>query len=169
MEISADELLKKIQELEVGHAQLKQEMSRLRPVDDGGVRRSDRARSQSVSPQRMMPPLQRPKGGGLEGAAPAWGRVSGSFGHPSRMHRESRSTIRSGDSAVNIGLSERQCLNILQSMGQSVHIFDPECRIIYWLAIILHSSLMLFLLFVHKHAFLGSFLYPLTISFVQYV
>ncbi|XP_074576610.1 uncharacterized protein LOC141833126 isoform X2 [Curcuma longa] len=132
MEISADELLKKIQELEVGHAQLKQEMSRLRPVDDGGVRRSDRARSQSVSPQRMMPPLQRPKGGGLEGAAPAWGRVSGSFGHPSRMHRESRSTIRSGDSAVNIDLSERQCLNILQSMGQSVHIFDPECRIIYW-------------------------------------
>ncbi|XP_042471985.1 probable serine/threonine-protein kinase DDB_G0282963 [Zingiber officinale] len=132
MEISADELLKKIQELEVGHAQLKQEMSKLRPVDDGGARRSDRARSQSVSPQRMTPPLPRPKSGGLEGAASAWGRVSGSFGHPSMMHRESRSMIRSGDSAVNIGLSERQCLNILESMGQSVHIFDPECRIIYW-------------------------------------
>ncbi|XP_042437186.1 probable serine/threonine-protein kinase DDB_G0282963 [Zingiber officinale] len=132
MEISADELLKKIQELEVGHAQLKQEMSRLRPADDGGARRSDRARSQSVSPQRMTPPLPRPKSGGLEGAASACGRVSGSFGHPSRMHRERRSMIRAGDSAVNIGLSERQCLNILESMGQSVHIFDPECRIIYW-------------------------------------
>lgn len=152
----------------MGHAQLKQEMSRLRPVDDGGVRRSDHARSQSVSPQRMAPPLPRQKSEGLEGAAPARGRVSGSFGHPSRMHRENQSMIRSGDSAANIGLSERQCLNILQTMGQSVHIFDPECRIIYWLAL-LHSSLMLFLLFVHNHAFFGSFLYPLTISFVQYV
>ncbi|WOL03259.1 3-phosphoinositide-dependent protein kinase B-like [Canna indica] len=133
MEIPAEELLKKIQELEVGHARLKQEMSKLMPVDGGGgVRRSDRGRSHSVSPQRSMAPPRRRKSGGLDGASPAWGRGSSSFGHYSRLQRESRERSVSANGATGIGLSERQYLNILQSMGQSVHIFDLEGRILYW-------------------------------------
>jgi hypothetical protein len=36
----------------------------------------------------------------------------------------------SGPSAVKF--TDKQYLNILQSMGQSVHIFDVSGRIIYW-------------------------------------
>ncbi|XP_004295075.1 PREDICTED: uncharacterized protein LOC101306026 [Fragaria vesca subsp. vesca] len=31
-----------------------------------------------------------------------------------------------------LNFSDRQCLNILQSIGQAVYIFDLDCRIIYW-------------------------------------
>ena len=53
MESSGEELLKKIRQLEVGQAQLKQEMSKfaLPPTGGGGERR----RSQSVSPSRGAP------------------------------------------------------------------------------------------------------------------
>ncbi|OIS96439.1 hypothetical protein A4A49_36467 [Nicotiana attenuata] len=47
----AEELLKKIQELEAGHAQLKQEMSKLTISDD---HRSRRQRSHSISPQQLL-------------------------------------------------------------------------------------------------------------------
>ncbi|KAK1285375.1 hypothetical protein QJS10_CPA06g02387 [Acorus calamus] len=57
METQADELMKKIEELQVGHARLKQQVSKLLPSDGGGGhgggdRRSDirQQRSQSVSP-----------------------------------------------------------------------------------------------------------------------
>ncbi|THU62651.1 hypothetical protein C4D60_Mb01t07330 [Musa balbisiana] len=132
MEVPADELLKKIQELEAGHARLKQEMSKLVPADGPGAGRSECGRSHSVSPQRTTAPLQRRRSGGLEGAAPARGKVSGSFSHSSRLQLESQGTSSSTDGAAGLGLSERQYLKILQSMGQSVHIFDLEGRIIYW-------------------------------------
>lgn len=102
------------------------------PADEGGARRSDRGRSHSVSPQRTAPPPQRRNSGGLDGAPSSWRRGSSSFGHSSRLQRESRGATGSADRAAGIGLSERQSLNILQSMGQSVHIFDLEGRIIYW-------------------------------------
>ncbi|CAL9096296.1 unnamed protein product [Musa textilis] len=132
METPAEELLKKIQELEAGQARLKLEMSKLMPADEGGARRSDRGRSHSVSPQRTAPPPQRRNSGGLDGAPSSWGRGSSSFGHSSRLQRESRGATCSADGAAGVGLSERQYLNILQSMGQSVHIFDLEGRVIYW-------------------------------------
>ncbi|WOL16428.1 serine/threonine-protein kinase STY46 [Canna indica] len=130
----SEELLKKIQDLEVGHARLQHEMSKLMPADGGGSsRRSDRGRSHSVSPQRRVPPPpQRKNSGGIDGAAPAWGRGSSSFGHSSRLQRESRDPSSSADGSTGFGLSERHFLNVLQSMGQSVHIFDLEGRIIYW-------------------------------------
>nr|KYP57880.1 Serine/threonine-protein kinase CTR1 [Cajanus cajan] len=100
-----DELMKKIQELEEGHAHLKQEMSKLKLSD---ARHGHRQRSHSVSPQRSSRGGDAQfHGGGGGGAAP-----------------------RCGPSAVNF--TERQYLNILQSMGQSVHILDLNCRIIYW-------------------------------------
>ncbi|XP_042402003.1 RGS domain-containing serine/threonine-protein kinase A-like isoform X1 [Zingiber officinale] len=121
MEPSAEVLLKKIRELEASHARLKQDMSRLMPAD-GGARRAD-CGSHSVSPRRTN------SGGGVEGSAAAWARGSSS----SRLQRESRGPTDSpGGSPAGIRLSEGQCLNILQSLAQSVHIFDLEGRIIYW-------------------------------------
>ncbi|XP_042472802.1 RGS domain-containing serine/threonine-protein kinase A-like [Zingiber officinale] len=133
MEIPAEELLKKIQELEAGHAHLKQEMSKL-ALAEGGVRRSDRGRSHSVSPQRTVPPPRRRNSGiGIEGSAAGWARGSSSFGNSSRLQRESRGpSCSTGGGPAGVRLSERQYLNILQSMGQSVHIFDLQGRIIYW-------------------------------------
>ncbi|THU56962.1 hypothetical protein C4D60_Mb11t22730 [Musa balbisiana] len=124
METPAEELLKKIKELEAGHARLKQEMSKLMHVNDGGARRLNRGRSHSVSPQRTVTSPQRRNSGRFEG--------SRFFGHSSSLQRESPGASSSADGAAGIGLSERQYLNILQSMGQSVHIFDLDGRIIYW-------------------------------------
>ncbi|KAK4354948.1 hypothetical protein RND71_027142 [Anisodus tanguticus] len=84
----AEELLKKIQKLEAGHAQLKHEMFKLTISDD---HRSERQRSHSISPQKLP-------------------RIGG------------------GPAAVKF--TDRHYLNILQSMGQAVHVVNY--RIIYW-------------------------------------
>lgn len=148
----AEELLKKIQVLEAGHANLKQEMSKLRHSEDV---KSEHQRAHSVSPQRSRfssVPRRRVGGGAAGGGgggggldASAWKRGSTSFRHSSPLQRESRSNdpptggsftggggggSGSGPSAVNF--TDRQYLNILQSIGQSVHIFDLDGHIIYW-------------------------------------
>ncbi|KAK3140006.1 hypothetical protein QOZ80_5AG0393980 [Eleusine coracana subsp. coracana] len=135
MESSGEELLKKIRELEVGQAQLKQEMSKLMP--SAGERR----RSQSVSPRRGVPvpppppakakPPTRRLSGGFEGGPRAWSRGSASFSHSSPLQREGRAT-GAGDAGTSSALPERQYSRVLQSLGQSVHILDLDGRIIYW-------------------------------------
>lgn len=135
MESSGEELLKKIRELEVGQAQLKQEMSKLMP--SAGERR----RSQSVSPRRGVPvpppppaktkPPGRRLSGGFEGGPRAWSRGSASFPHSSPLQREGRAT-GAGDAGTSSALPERQYSRVLQSLGQSVHILDLDGRIIYW-------------------------------------
>lgn len=143
----AEELLKKIQELELGHAHLKQEMSKLITSSTAEIMAADRQhrqRSHSISPQRV--PRWR-TGGGDGNAVAAWKKGSVSFRHSSPLQRESHSSdpwsggggsrarggggVGHGPAAVK--LTDKQYLNILQSMGQSVHIFDLNCRIIYWL------------------------------------
>ncbi|KAJ1380586.1 Serine-threonine/tyrosine-protein kinase, catalytic domain [Sesbania bispinosa] len=94
-----EELLKKIERLEVGHAHLRQEMSKLKL--------SQRRRSHSVSPQRSR-----------------LGAASCNKGPSSPLQRESRSNHENQNGG--------KYLNILQSMGHSVHILDLQCRIIYW-------------------------------------
>jgi hypothetical protein len=138
MHSSGEELLKKIRELEVGQAQLKQEMSKLIP--GAGERR----RSQSVSPRRgvPVPPPPPAKGkagapgrrlsGGFEGGQRAWARGSASFPHSSPLQREGRA-MGAGDASTSARLPERQYSRVLQSLGQSVHILDLDGRIIYWL------------------------------------
>ncbi|KAL3648566.1 hypothetical protein CASFOL_004969 [Castilleja foliolosa] len=122
----AEELLKKIHELELGHAHLKQEMSKLMissTAEMVAADRQQRQRSQSISPQRA--PRWRAD-------VVAWKKGSMSFRHASPLQRESRD---SGGWRGGIGgfkFTDKQYLNILQSMGQSVHIFDLNCRIIYW-------------------------------------
>lgn len=138
----AEELLKKIQELEVGHARLKQEMSKLTNSGSEDVK-SDQSnqRSHSVSPRRNRLPAYRRRGGGaggLEGSA--WARRSTSFRYSSPLQRENRNrdpsnvggsgSEDSGPSAVKF--TDKQYSNNLQSMGQSVYIFDTNGRIFYW-------------------------------------
>ncbi|KAK0608377.1 hypothetical protein LWI29_029868 [Acer saccharum] len=170
-----EELLRKIQELEAGHAHLKHEMSKLQlsnttdpksPDNDEDVvdinssnngsttthhyhhHHHHQQRSHSVSPRRprLSTAASRRKGGGGSGLEPAtvWkSSNSASFRHSSPLQRESRGGggdsggrgggFGGGDrgpSAVNF--TDKQYLNILQSMGQSVHIFDLSGRIIYW-------------------------------------
>ncbi|KAG8093113.1 hypothetical protein GUJ93_ZPchr0012g20790 [Zizania palustris] len=131
MEASGEALLKKIQELEVGQAQLKQEMSKLVPPAGGGCGSSaERRRSQSVSPRRGKPPHPssspslspaRRLSGGLEGGTRAWAR-----GCASPLQREGR------PAALGARLTEKQYPSVLQSLGHSVHILDLDGRIIYW-------------------------------------
>ncbi|KAJ0980584.1 hypothetical protein J5N97_008839 [Dioscorea zingiberensis] len=127
-----EELLKKIQELEAGQAKLKQDVLSLMPGAE--ARRAERPRSHSVSPQRTAGQTPR-KTSWFEGSGRmGWRRGSSSFGPSSRLQKESReSSSREADAAPpGIDFSSRQYLNILQSLGQSVHIFDLDWRIIYW-------------------------------------
>ncbi|XVE82277.1 hypothetical protein DITRI_Ditri15bG0135300 [Diplodiscus trichospermus] len=141
----AEELLRKIQELEAGHAHLQQEMSKLKLSGGESKADSTRQRSHSTSPQRPRFPGN--ASAAATATAAAWKKGSGSFRHSSPLQRESRSTdtVNGGGSrrggapgkTGNIGpaavsFTDSQYLNILQSMGQSVHIFDLSGRIIYW-------------------------------------
>ncbi|KAL8153670.1 hypothetical protein V2J09_011430 [Rumex salicifolius] len=112
----AEELLRKIQELETGHAHLREEMSRLMLAgnqiseNNAAAAVAARQRSHSVSPQRSRLPSAGPgrrrhgNGGGRIGSsggsgssvgldsAASWKRGSSSFNHSSSpLQRESRS------------------------------------------------------------------------------
>ncbi|CAN6853801.1 unnamed protein product [Brassica oleracea] len=124
----AEELLKKIRELEESQEHLKREMSRLK-VSAAEVKQQQQQRSHSVSPQR------RRNSGGEGGAAPRW-RKSGtaSFRHASPLRKESRGGGggEEGRSGGGGKFTEKQYLNILQSMAQAVHVFDLNGQIIFW-------------------------------------
>ncbi|XP_073027905.1 uncharacterized protein [Primulina eburnea] len=134
---AAEELLKKIHELELGHAHLKQEMSMLitssaAEIMAAGYRQKHRA--QSVSPQRTP---RRRAGGGDGSLMATWKKGSASFRHASPLQRENKEAWSGGGGGCGGGpaavkFTDKQYLNILQSMGQSVHIFDLNWRITYW-------------------------------------
>ena len=139
----AEELLRKIEKLEAGHAHLKQEMSQLKlsGASEATAEHGHRQRSHSISPQRsrLEGPRRRVTGGRGFGGPAAGKKGSYSFKQSSPLQRESRDEDPQnggegggvgGPSAVNF--TDRQYLNILQSMGQSVHILDLNGRIIYW-------------------------------------
>ncbi|KAL2488432.1 PAS domain-containing protein tyrosine kinase family protein [Forsythia ovata] len=88
----AEELLKKIQQLKIGHAHLKQEMSKLTTSSTstapGAADHRRRQRSHSVSPQRA--PARRSGGGDGSVVAP-WKRGLASFQQSSPLQRESNS------------------------------------------------------------------------------
>lgn len=119
----AEELLKKILELEESQEHLKQEMSRLK------VSTEVRQRSHSVSPHR---PARRNIGDGAQ-----LRRKSGaaSFRNASPLRKESRfqgsMNLRGGGASAG-EFTDKQYLNILQSMAQTVHAYDLNMRIIFW-------------------------------------
>lgn len=131
----AEELLKKIRELELGHAHLKEEMSKL-IFSSIAVDPYHRQSSQSFSPRRT------PAGGGDGSRRSAWKKDSASFQHASPLQRENkdaqsgrRDAVGSGEGggSAAVKFTDKQCLNIMRSMEQAVHIIDMNCRIIYWL------------------------------------
>lgn len=101
---------KKIQELEEGHAFMKQEMSKLK-LSDGRQQQQHRQRSHSVSPQRSR--------------LGSWNKGSCSFKHSSPLRKETRASAL-------VNFTEKHCLSILHSLGHSLHILDLNSRIIYW-------------------------------------
>lgn len=145
--------MRKIQELEAGHAHLKQEVSRLRRSSNAnGENDNDKSsvndttsatitnntthyhhhhqRSHSVSPRRPRLGTVASRRKQLEPATVWKSSNSASFRHASPLQRESRGGENRGPSTINF--TDRQYLNILQSMGQSVHIYDLKGQIIYW-------------------------------------
>ncbi|CAH8388002.1 unnamed protein product [Eruca vesicaria subsp. sativa] len=110
----AEELLKKIRELEESQEHLKREMSRLKVSAAAEV---NKQRSHSTSPQRRRNSVG-------EGGGTSW-RKSGtaSFRHASPLRKEGRSVGK---------FTDKQYLNILQSMAQAVHVFDLNGQIIFW-------------------------------------
>lgn len=118
-----NELLKKLLELEQSHEHLKQEMSRLK------VSTELTQQSHSVSPYR---PARRNIG---EGAPARRKSVPAAFQKQKRI----QDSINLRDGVGGIGrrssagkFTNRQYFNILQSISQSVHVFDLNMQIIFW-------------------------------------
>ncbi|KAH0855688.1 hypothetical protein HID58_003953 [Brassica napus] len=130
----AEQLLKKILELEENQEHLKQEMSRLK------VSTEIRQRSHSVSPHR--PPRRNIGGDG--GPSPGGRAAPRRFATPRRCEGQPypgpinlRAGVGGGPGGGDGGPSagkftDKQYLNILQSMAQAVHAFDLNMRIIFW-------------------------------------
>ncbi|KAK4783090.1 hypothetical protein SAY86_007464 [Trapa natans] len=134
-----EELLKKIQELEAGQAQLKQEMSRLQLSNPRPYQHA-RQRSHSTSPvRRRLEASTRRRGAGAGvDTRSALRKGSSFFPHSSPLQRESHSLDPPDEvagaisSTAAISFTDKQYLNILQSMGHSVHMIDVSGRIVYW-------------------------------------
>ncbi|CAN1195071.1 Serine/threonine-protein kinase EDR1 [Linum perenne] len=151
-----EELLRKIQELEAGQVELQQEMTRLRlssdPKSEDLLQQQQQhhhhhhhhhhPRSQSISPQRQGTRRTLETSSTMKKTSPP-------FRHSSPLQRESRHPANASNRS-NVGggggdggsgstagppaikFTDRQYLNILQSMGQAIHIFDNSGYLIYW-------------------------------------
>ncbi|CAN6467949.1 unnamed protein product [Victoria cruziana] len=134
----SEDLLKKIQELEVGQAQLKQEMSKLIVIKEGASvhphaqhpNHHSHQRSQSVSPKRSR--LSNSSRRGIDDLRQHKGSCSLRHSSPLSRSGDSSSSGRMLEYGAAIEFTDKQWLNILQSMGQSVHVLDLNGRIIYW-------------------------------------
>ncbi|KAL4273243.1 hypothetical protein GQ457_13G023660 [Hibiscus cannabinus] len=132
--LRGEDLLRKIQELEAGHTHLQQEIWRLKQLGGtGGDSNLDSTRSSyhCASPQRSQFP----------GSAAAWKRGSGSFRHPLQIESGGGGGGKSANSPPSgTNVTDSHFFNILQSMGQSVYIYDLSGRVIYWNR---HSEILL--------------------------
>ncbi|XP_039071324.1 serine/threonine-protein kinase pakF-like isoform X2 [Hibiscus syriacus] len=130
--LPAEDLLRKIQELEAGHEHLKQEISRVKHPGAGqSIPYSTRRTYHCASPQRPQ----------FSGNAAAYNRCIGSYRHPLRIESGGYDSTNGGGGGggktrnsrpAAHNLTNSHYLNILQSMGQSVYIYEPNGRIIYW-------------------------------------
>lgn len=100
---SAEELLRRIQELEGLHAHIKQEISKLMP-----------------STNRLKPYHQTISAHQL------------AIGKPHALRQVDRLIHNGVMKSLAMKLTETQCSNVMLSMGQALHIFDLKCRICYW-------------------------------------
>jgi len=111
---AAEELMKKIEDLEAGQARLKQDLSML-------LSPGTRGQEETHNNQQQFPKIQDERyGDGAGGGVNAFlARTMISSSLP--LHKE-----------VTMGVSDTEYLKILQSLGQSVHIIDLHGRIIFW-------------------------------------
>jgi hypothetical protein len=102
--MAAEELVRKIRELEEGQAELKREISKLVPEN------------QSAQPNslRRPPPPQQPS--------------------PARRALASlpSSSSRLAQRVGRVGLTDRQHIRALHALGQAVHIIAPGGKLLYW-------------------------------------
>jgi hypothetical protein len=102
--MAAEELLRKLRELEEGQAELKREISKLVPEQQQQHHHhhyhASRRPPQPSPARRALP------------AAPSL---------PSRLQRVGR-----------VGLTDRQHIRALHALGQAVHIIAPGGKLIYW-------------------------------------
>lgn len=125
-----ESLLKKIEQLEAVQDQLKQEMSNLKLSSQKG-HHHHRHRSHSLSPQRSRFRREAPPHPHAFNIASSSSASSSSpLQKETRSEEDPQQQHQQQNGAVN--LTDRECLNILQSMGHSLHILDLQCRIIYW-------------------------------------
>ncbi|TVU23497.1 hypothetical protein EJB05_25868 [Eragrostis curvula] len=103
--MASEELLRKIRELEEGHAELKREVAKLVP---------EHRRPQSPSSSSRRPPPRLPSP-----ARRALAAIPQSSS--SRMQRLGR-----------VGLTDRQHIRALHALGQSVYVIAPGGELLYW-------------------------------------
>ncbi|CAL4982671.1 unnamed protein product [Urochloa decumbens] len=102
--MAAEELLRKIRELEEGQAELKREIAKLGP---------ERQAAQPNSSRRPTPPPPQP--------SPARRALAALPTSSSRLQRVGR-----------VGLTDRQHIRALHALGQAVHIIAPNGKLLYW-------------------------------------
>ncbi|KAM3278247.1 hypothetical protein ACQJBY_045856 [Aegilops geniculata] len=108
--MEADELLRKIRELEEGQAQLVREMGRLAPGPRGAQAQPGPSRRRRPAFPPRHPSSSRRAVAALPDPSPG-----------PRQLRDNRAR-----------LSDRHCHWILQSLGQAVHIIAPDGKLLYW-------------------------------------
>ncbi|WVZ49702.1 hypothetical protein U9M48_001035 [Paspalum notatum var. saurae] len=107
---AAEELLRKIRELEEGQAELKREISKLVPEPER------QAAHAQPSSRRPPPPVRQP--------SPARGRAVAALSASSSSSRLQR--------VGRVGLTDRQHIRALHALGQAVHIIAPGGKLLYW-------------------------------------
>eukprot|EP00250_Pteridium_aquilinum_P009805 c18948_g3_i2 orf=330-1217(+) len=154
---SSDVLLERISELEANHAFLKSEISKFIDTHNSGVPKhadelqahGHRPQCSSLSGTRPQSPQNRTsfagiripflQNRGVSGArgSSSWIRSSGSTQESSSMSGFHPSRTHAHGSGPQFGpfpeqLTERHYVNILQSMGQAIYIFNLSAEVIYW-------------------------------------
>ncbi|KAI3889038.1 hypothetical protein MKX03_012471 [Papaver bracteatum] len=117
-----EQLLKKIQELEITDANLREEMAKITCCGaSSGVGVDSVQRPGPTSSCREICV-------GHDETVPRWKNGSASSKHKERSILDSRLNHRSS----YLNFTDKQSYSILQSMGQAVHIFDDKGLILYW-------------------------------------
>ncbi|MCL7047330.1 hypothetical protein MKW94_017413 [Papaver nudicaule] len=132
-----EQLLKKIQELEFRDANLREEMAKLtRCGASSGIGTVDFGIKIDCSNQSPLNSVQRPArptsscreiGGDHDKTMPTW-----KAGSASSKDKERSILDCLNPRGNNLSFTDKQSYNILQSMGQAIHIVDDKGLIIYW-------------------------------------
>ncbi|MCL7021630.1 hypothetical protein MKW94_026876 [Papaver nudicaule] len=135
---TVEQLLKKIQELEARDVQLKEEMSKLSLcttsswcVGIGSGHELDYngqvSHLNSTEQSRWANPRRNSCGRGQHETM----KMPNS-GSASSKHGDSSTHDLLHPQGISLNFTDKQCLNILQSTGQAIHIFDQNGLVIYW-------------------------------------